>query len=39
MKYKAEEGDFSILVGNAANLATLKKTTIQLTENIYINEN
>ena len=39
MKYKAEEGDFNILVGNAANLATLKKTTIQLTKNIYINEN
>ena len=39
MKYKAEEGDFNILVGNAANLAKLKKTTIQLTKNIYINEN
>ena len=39
MKYKAEEGDFKILVGNAANLAKLKKTTIQLTKNIYINEN
>ena len=39
MKYKAEEGDFNILVGNAANLATLKKTKIQLTKNIYINEN
>jgi len=39
MKYKAEEGEFNILVGNAANLAKLKKTTIQLTKNIYINEN
>ena len=39
MKYKAEEGDFNILVGNAANLAKLKKTTIQLTKNIYIIEN
>ena len=39
MKYKAEEGDFNILVGNAANLAKLKKTTLQLTKNIYINEN
>ena len=39
MKYKAEEGDFNILVGNAANLAKLKKTTIKLTKNIYINEN
>jgi len=39
MKYKAEEGDFNILVGNAANLAKLKKTTIQFTKNIYINEN
>jgi hypothetical protein len=27
------------LVGNAANLAKLKKTTIQLTKNIYMNEN
>ena len=39
MKYKAEKGEFNILVGNAANLAKLKKTTIQLTKNIYINEN
>ena len=39
MKYKAEEGDFNILVGNAANLAKLKKTTLELTKNIYINEN
>ena len=39
MKYKAEEGDFNILVGNTANLAKLKKTTIQLTKNIYMNEN
>lgn len=39
MRYKAEEGEFNILVGNAANLAKLKKTTIQLTKNIYINEN
>ena len=39
MKYKAEEGEFNILVGNAANLAKLKKTTIQLTKSIYINEN
>ena len=39
MRYKAEEGDFNILVGNAANLAKLKKTTIQLTKNIYMNEN
>ena len=39
MKYKAEEGEFNILVGNTANLAKLKKTTIQLTKNIYINEN
>ena len=39
MKYKAEEGEFNILVGNAANLAKLKKTTIQLTKNIYVNEN
>lgn len=39
MKYKAEEGDFNILVGNAANLSTLKKTTLKLTKNIYVNEN
>ena len=39
MRYKAEEGDFSILVGNAANLSELKKTTLKLTKNIYINEN
>lgn len=39
MKYKAEKGEFNILVGNAANLAKLKKTTIKLTKNIYINEN
>lgn len=39
MKYKAEKGEFNILVGNAANLAKLKKTTIQLTKNIYMNEN
>ena len=39
MKYKAEKGEFNIFVGNTANLAKLKKTTIQLTKNIYINEN
>jgi beta-glucosidase len=39
MKYKAEEGDFNILVGNSADLAKLKKTTLKLTKNIYINEN
>ena len=39
MRYKAEEGDFNILVGNAANLSELKKTTLKLTKNIYINEN
>ncbi|MGB2012436.1 MAG: glycoside hydrolase family 3 N-terminal domain-containing protein [Flavobacteriaceae bacterium] len=39
MKYKAEKGEFNILVGNAANLGKLKKTTIQLTKNIYMNEN
>jgi beta-glucosidase len=39
MRYKAEEGDFNILVGNAANLSKLKKTTLKLTKNIYINEN
>jgi len=39
MKYKAEEGDFNILVGNSADLAKLKKTTLELTKNIYINEN
>jgi beta-glucosidase len=39
MRYKAEEGDFNILVGNAANLSKLKKTTLKLTKNIYVNEN
>ena len=39
MKYKAEEGKFNILVGNSANLSKLKKTTIELTKNIYLNEN
>ena len=39
MKYKAEEGNFNILVGNAANLSKLKKTSLELTKNIYINEN
>ena len=39
MKFKAEKGDFNILVGNAANLAKLKTTTLELTKNIYINEN
>ncbi|MCH2655467.1 MAG: glycoside hydrolase family 3 C-terminal domain-containing protein [Flavobacteriales bacterium] len=39
MKYKAEEGKFNILVGNSANMSKLKKTTIELTKNIYLNEN
>ena len=39
MKYKAEEGDFNIFVGNSSNLVKLKKTTLELTKNIYINEN
>jgi len=39
MKYKAEEGNFNILVGNSANSSKLKKTTIELTKNIYLNEN
>ena len=39
MKYKAEEGKFNILVGNSANSSNLKKTTIELTKNIYLNEN
>ena len=39
MKYKAEEGKFNILVGNSANSSKLKKTTIELTKNIYLNEN
>ena len=39
MKYKAEEGDFNIFVGNSANLVKLKKTTLELTKSIYINEN
>ena len=39
MKYKAEEGKFNILVGNSANSSKLKKTTIELTRNIYLNEN
>ena len=39
MKYKAEKGDFNILVGNAANLSKLKKAPLELTKNIYINEN
>ena len=39
MKYKAEKGDFNIFVGNSSNLNKLKKTTLELTKNIYINEN
>ena len=39
MKYKAEKGDFNIFVGNSANLVKLKKTTLELTKSIYINEN
>ena len=39
MKYKAEEGNFNILVGNSANSSKLKKTKIELTKNIYLNEN
>ena len=39
MKYKAEEGDFNIFVGNSSNLVKLKNTTLELTKNIYINEN
>jgi beta-glucosidase len=39
MKYKAEKGDFNIFVGNSSNLYKLKKTTLELTKNIYINEN
>ena len=39
MKYKAEKGDFNIFVGNSSNLVKLKKTTLELTKNIYINEN
>ena len=39
MKYKAEEGDFNIFVGNSSNLVKLKKTTLELTKSIYINEN
>jgi beta-glucosidase len=39
MKYKAEEGEFNIFVGNSANLVKLKKSTLELTKNIYINEN
>ena len=39
MKFKAEEGEFNIFVGNSANLVKLKKSTLELTKNIYINEN
>ena len=39
MKYKVEEGNFNILVGNAANSTKLKKATLELTKNIFINEN
>ena len=39
MKYKVEEGNFNILVGNAANSTKLKKATLELTKNIYLNEN
>ena len=39
MKYKAEKGEFNIFAGNSANLVNLKKTTLELTKDIFINEN
>lgn len=39
MNYKAEKGMFSIGVGNVANTNKLKKTKIELTQNIFLNEN
>ena len=39
MKYKAEKGEFNIYAGNSANLVNLKKNTLELTKDIFINEN
>ena len=39
MKYKAEKGEFNIFAGNSANLVNLKKNTLELTKDIFINEN
>jgi len=39
MKYKAEKGEFNIFAGNSANMVNLKKTTLELTKDIFINEN
>lgn len=39
MKFKTEKGTFNILVGNSADIETLKHTQLELTQNIFINEN
>lgn len=39
MKFKAEKGTFNILVGNSADIETLKYTQLELTQNLFIDEN
>ena len=39
MDYVAEKGAFNIFVGNSANLSKLKKSTLELTKSIYLDEN
>jgi beta-glucosidase len=39
MKYLAEKGDFIIYTGSSSASNNLKKTTINLTQNIFLNEN
>jgi beta-glucosidase len=39
MDYIAEKGAFNIFVGNSANLSKLKKSTLELTKSIYLDEN